>query len=507
MKNRTLAFLASALQTAIELDPIYPRPDIAHAPHHEVHPAEHAHGSDHAHSSPGGHAEPAGDPMQLARAAAFLALLSGLSMPVGAMLGIRLKPHDTTVAQWIAIGAGALLFAVSVELYGHAIHSYHAGHFTEIPMAMLMFMSLFGAWFFTWISKHHDEDEDSDDEEEGEEREPCPHCGGLHHIGSFFCPHCGGKVGAVLKADSQNSSPARSPLQQEVLPQQKANTQTLSFHAAGDDDVAHDPNTPGAHIKKKKHAHGIGAMMRLAEGQKRVIAQKRWAHLREAMKKYHVIRYMQKTSSMRMGKNPTSSMTTSMKGDFLKHLAKAFKDTDDCGPSQKELDETQEEARKAAMTMYTMLLIDGVPEGILMGFMAAGGSLGVTFIISLAIANFPEAFAGGVLMQQGGVPIVQILGMWGGLACLVASLAGIACYGLLYFNPEYTGGHNVPFNVQFLVAVMEGLAGGAMISGISACMLPEAYERRDKKGHILLSGGFLCTFGFLLSVGIKIGLG
>lgn len=249
-------------------------------------------------------------------------------------------------------------------------------------------------------------------------------------------------------------------------------------------------------------------MLRAAQAQQKALAQKRWAHLRACMQQYHTIRFLQKEANMRANRTQSGRIERQASSvlDWA-NFKKCWSDTAGEGPSADELDSVQKQARTAALTMLTMLLVDGVPEGILMGFMAAAGNLGVTFILSLSIANFPEAFAGGVLMQEGRFSKVEIIGAWGGLAILVSLLAGVSCYLLLKLNPGYSGGHETPFAIQILIALMEGLAGGAMISGIAACMLPEAYERRDKKAAIHKTGGFLCTVGFLLSVAIKVCLG
>jgi zinc transporter ZupT len=166
--------------------------------------------------------------------------------------------------------------------------------------------------------------------------------------------------------------------------------------------------------------------------------------------------------------------------------------------------EDMQQHKVGALKMYAVLLVDGIPEGILMGFLAAEGFLSTTLVLSFLIANFPEAFAGGVLMQKGGFSRWQIVALWGGLMLMIGVLAGVSCHLLLMVDPEFTGETHVPFEIQILVSVMEGLAGGAMISGIAGTMLPEAYERRNKTGWMITSGGFLCTIGFLTSVGIKI---
>jgi len=420
-------------------------------------------GGDHAVASHGGGhnaahgAESPGLPA--AQYAFLLAVLSGLSLPVGAMLGVRLKPHDTTIARWIAMGAGALLFAVSVELYGHSIHSYSAGHIERIPMIILLVMSLAGSFFFTYLTRLSGEEAEDSDREDEEAHSKRIASGPLH--------------GSEPSADTSHLYRSRS--------------------------VAHT----------LVHGRGIGALVRKVEMRRKWKAQKRWAHLREAMKKYQVIRFLQgqvEITKARSTALPRGPSVIDRSKDFWENMKSAWGDTISSGPDPNELSEIMKSSRAAAINMLIMLIVDGIPEGILMGFMAASGSLGFTLVLSMLIANFPEGFAGGQLMEQAGYNSILIFVAWSVPMLLTAVGAGIACHMLLWLNPTYTGGSSHPFSIQVLVAATEGMAGGAMISGIAECMLPEAYERRDKKGGILLSGGFLCTFGFLLAFGIKIAL-
>lgn len=50
--------------------------------------------------------------------ALFWGLVSAVSLPLGALAGIRWRPHSKVVSTLMAFGAGALLFALSVELLG-----------------------------------------------------------------------------------------------------------------------------------------------------------------------------------------------------------------------------------------------------------------------------------------------------------------------------------------------------------------------------------------------------
>jgi len=160
------------------------------------------------------------------------------------------------------------------------------------------------------------------------------------------------------------------------------------------------------------------------------------------------------------------------------------------------------EGMRLAYAMFLGLLVDGIPESILLGFLAAENSLSLVLVLSLFVANFPEAFSSASLMKEAGVSVFKIVGMWAALCALTGILAGLACYGLLWLVGGHVSG-DMPFHITMLIAVVEGIAGGAMIACIAAVMLPEAFGRKHKT-NILMDSGFLCTAGFLCAVLIKV---
>lgn len=165
-------------------------------------------------------------------------------------------------------------------------------------------------------------------------------------------------------------------------------------------------------------------------------------------------------------------------------------------------------AKSVAFALFLGLLVDGVPEGILMGFLAAEGHLTAVLIISLFVANFPEAFSSASLLIQARMPTVKIIGLWAGLCALVGVLAGLSCWVLLSTFPDYgQGNDNLPMPVKMGISLIEGITGGAMIACIASVMLPEAFERAGKTGPFWSQSGFHCLAGFLLSASLKALLG
>jgi hypothetical protein len=161
------------------------------------------------------------------------------------------------------------------------------------------------------------------------------------------------------------------------------------------------------------------------------------------------------------------------------------------------------EGMRLAYAMFLGLVVDGIPESVLLGFLAAENSLSLVLVLSLFVANFPEAFSSASLMKEAGVGVWKIMGMWTALMVITGVLAALACAGLLYFAGKAAATGEMPFHIAMVIAVVEGIAGGAMIACIAAVMLPEAFGRKHQT-NILMDSGFLCTAGFLCAVLIKV---
>lgn len=114
--------------------------------------------------------------MHPATYALVLGTLSGISLPLGAWLGIVFSPvAEKTTGMMMAFGAGALLFAVTVELYGHALKEVDSGKIGLIEMFTTIGGALAGAALYLvinrWLEEHLKadtgtlEDYSSEDEE------------------------------------------------------------------------------------------------------------------------------------------------------------------------------------------------------------------------------------------------------------------------------------------------------------------------------------------------------
>ena len=76
--------------------------------------------------------------LSLALAAFIWGCVSAVSLPVGAMIGVWIKPSQKVTSSLMAFGAGALLFALTIELFGHSLERSHQEHDAWIVVATII---------------------------------------------------------------------------------------------------------------------------------------------------------------------------------------------------------------------------------------------------------------------------------------------------------------------------------------------------------------------------------
>merc|ERR1719453_491762 len=94
--------------------------------------------------------------------------LSAISLPIGAVMGIYFSPVDPYfVANTIAFGAGCLLFAVTIELYGEQLHHVESDGFKDgkIEMAVCLVSAVVGSILYPFLNRWVEGDEDEEVDE------------------------------------------------------------------------------------------------------------------------------------------------------------------------------------------------------------------------------------------------------------------------------------------------------------------------------------------------------
>lgn len=132
----------------------------------------------------------------------------------------------------------------------------------------------------------------------------------------------------------------------------------------------------------------------------------------------------------------------------------------------------------AALSMWLGIFLDGIPESLVIGASMIGKAVSPALVGGLFFANLPEAMSSGTMMKKQGKSTSAIFWMWMSL-CIMTGL------GALIGNFVFVG------VAPSTKSIVEGLAAGAMLAMIAQTMLPEAYEH----GGWLV--GILTVFGFL----------
>jgi len=136
----------------------------------------------------------------------------------------------------------------------------------------------------------------------------------------------------------------------------------------------------------------------------------------------------------------------------------------------------------AAMAIWLGILLDGIPESAVIGASMVHTSVSWALIAGLFLSNLPEAMSSAVGMKLQKTSTLKIFWMWTSLMLLTG-------FGALLGNLFFAGASHTAF------AVFEGIAAGAMLVMIAETMLPEAYEQGGSVVGIATLVGFLsCLF-------------
>jgi CRP-like cAMP-binding protein len=132
----------------------------------------------------------------------------------------------------------------------------------------------------------------------------------------------------------------------------------------------------------------------------------------------------------------------------------------------------------APIAIWLGLLLDGIPESLVIG--ATAGAIQVSFIVGIALSNYPEALSSSVGMREQDFRWRSIALLWG--TVVVVTGVGAAIGSVVFLQaPEQA------------FAVVEGLAAGAMLTVITQTMMPEALHRSGGFVGLAALAGFLFT--------------
>lgn len=140
----------------------------------------------------------------------------------------------------------------------------------------------------------------------------------------------------------------------------------------------------------------------------------------------------------------------------------------------------------AGLPLAIGALLDGVPEQAVLGIgLATGGGVSLALLVSIFVSNLPESIGSSADMLRDGRSKRFVLLLWSAVAVVsvIAALAGRAV-------ADAASG--------FAVALVDGIAAGALLVMLIDAMIPEAREKARE------SAGLATVVGFAVAAGLSL---
>lgn len=147
-------------------------------------------------------------------------------------------------------------------------------------------------------------------------------------------------------------------------------------------------------------------------------------------------------------------------------------------PGEKQVSATEGGASAIAIGS----LLDGIPESVVLGVgLLAGGGISTAMLAAVFLSNFPEGLSSAVGMKSAGRSPAYVFGLWSGIAIVsgLAALLGAATLGSA--SPA-------------LLACVNAIAAGALLTMIADTMIPEAVEEEGGMTGLFVVAGLLVAF-------------
>lgn len=147
-----------------------------------------------------------------------------------------------------------------------------------------------------------------------------------------------------------------------------------------------------------------------------------------------------------------------------------------------------------ALSMWLGMMLDCIPEGLMLGTMTNRHEVSFGFLFAIFIANFPEAFSGAsLLVEDGQMSLVCNLMLWSSIFVVT----GVVAMAGSFVMPEHCAGGVFSGTTIYSTSFLQGLTGGAMLAMMATAMLPEAYKGAKN------AAGLYFVLGFVISIMIQ----
>ncbi|HAA74568.1 TPA: hypothetical protein DCE37_05560 [Candidatus Latescibacteria bacterium] len=436
--------------------------------------------------------------------------LAAVSLPLGAVVGLLTRPTRRVASSAMAFGGGALLFALSIELFGHVLHRAGDGH-GHITQPKLVFAAIIagivGGLLFNGLNAIL-EDRGGFLRRRGMIR---------RHVVRRRRAEARQLFESLARVDYFRELPVEEVI--ALMP----DVETVTFepdatvfsegdegdglYVIADGVVRIERASEGAQAEIATIGQGdvFGEMSLVTENPRSATAVtvnevKAWRISTDSFHRHmdespNLKAAIQKVVTERIQNlHESGHVTEETAGDWTNLTYKRLEDHTTVGVTTELVQSETSQHGHAATAIWLGIALDAIPESLVIGMLvvaaaASGTTLSLAFIAGVFLANLPEAMSSAVTMQKGGMSTLRIFLMWFSLCVLTAVGAYV---GATIFPANPTG------SKQYVMFAIEGLAGGAMLTMIAQTMLPEAFEQG---GGPIVGLSTLC--GFLAALMVK----
>jgi len=422
-------------------------------------------------------------------------IASAISLPLGALLGMWWEPRKKINSAFMAFGAGALLFALTIELFGHVPH--HVDRHGLDALLVAIAGALTGGVLFDLLNNVLN-DRGAFLRKLSSARHYVAHMK-RRHTEALIEELSGVPILTGLEPEEMVELVQRIKKKRfragDVIFRQGDEAHEMFFIVKGAVDIVHHENGKAVRLAELGVYDTFGELgivsgfPRSADAIARTDVAVYSLFASDFDRILHGNPVVRDSIAALANARLTNSHLRSS-GDFDEE----WRDEILAALDAMKLPVTGEEIRaegidrtqgKAALAIWLGILIDGIPESLVIGMLAVsttGISLG--FIAGVFLANLPEAMSSAVSMRANGMSLLRIYWMWGSI-CL---LTGVGAFlGSVMFTEQPT------CHLFFLMIGIESLAAGAMLTMIAETMLPEAFEQGGAIVGLATLGGFLAA--------------
>jgi zinc transporter ZupT len=418
---------------------------------------------------------------------AFLfGIISAISLPLGALLALKWNPRPKVLASLMAIGAGALLAALTIDLVAVSVDK---GHFYPLAGGMII-----GGIFFVLLDAIVNSK------------------GGFLRKTATIINHITKKQSKRQKtlfshlskvAFFHHLTPEKAQLLVPFLHRYRYREGKIMVHEGDPGDnffiiesgsaIVMDDNTNDViSILQPDDTYGIVELITGITHNYNVVVKEDmhvWIINKESFDRIMSLNPMlaeeiktlvtDKIQLLEKNHVIPSDKSANWYNEAMKHF-----DEKKTSITQSDVNEEASEHGNPSLAIWLGIMLDGIPESIVIGSsLLVHSTISLSLLAGLFISNFPEALSSSVGMRKQKMARMKIIMMWTSIM-IVTGIGAFA--GNVFFENVEPG----------VFALVDGMAAGAMLTMIAETMLPEAFHIGGSVTGLSALAGFLATLLF-----------